>query len=245
MSAAPQPEWAHKRRGLVLLALAVVLIAAYFVFDLGRVFSLATFKSHQAVINAYYAAHPLRTAALFALLYISVTAISLPGTALLTVSAGAIFGLVPGVLLVSFASAAGATLAFLSSRYFLRDWVQRRFGAQLAAFNRGIERDGAYYLMFLGLTPVFPYFLINLVMGITPMRVLTFYWASQAGMLIETILIVNAGTELAKVESLAGLLSPALLLSLALIGLVPLILRWLLAHEKMPARWRRTIHKQP
>ena len=174
----------------------------------------------------------------------TVTALSIPGTALLTVSAGAIFGLVTGTLLVSFSSALGATLAFLSSRFFLRDWVQRRWGAQLAAFNRGIERDGAFFLVWLGLTPVFPYFMINLVMGLTAMRTATFFWASQAGMLIETILVVNAGTQLAQIESLSGLLSPPLIASLALIGLVPLLLKWGLGHEKMPQRWRRNNDSQ-
>ena len=227
-------------RRIVLLALAVVaLVTAYLAFDLGHYLSLEYFKSQQALINSQLAAHPLRTALLFALLYIGVTGLSIPGTALLTLAAGAIFGVLVGTLLVSFASALGATLAFLSSRYWLRDWVQARFGAQLAAFNRGVERDGAFYLVSLGLIPVFPYFVINLVMGLTPMRVATFFWASQLGMLLETILIVNAGTQIARIDSLSGLLSPTLIGSLALIGLVPLLLKWMLSHEKMPQRWRR------
>lgn len=235
----------HGWRLLLLAVIAALVLAAIFAFDAGHSFTLANLKARHAGLVAQVQGAPVAAAALFFALYAVTVAVALPGTPLLTLAAGALFGLVPGVLLVSFSSALGATLCFLASRFVLRDWVLRRFGTQLAAFNRGIERDGAFYLIFLGLTPVFPYFLINLVMGITPMRVLTFYWASQAGMLIETILIVNAGTELAKVESLAGLLSPVLLLSLALIGLVPLILRWLLAHEKMPPRWRRTIDKHP
>ena len=229
------------RRFICFAAIATALLAAWFLFDLGRFFNLAFFKTHQAAVNTYFDAHPWRTAGLFGLLYISVTALSFPGTALLTLCAGAVFGVLWGTLLVSFASALGATLAFTLSRFFWRDWVQRRFGAQLAAFNRGVGRDGAFYLVSLGLIPVVPYFVINLVMGLTPMRTLTFYWASQAGMLLETILIVNAGTQLAQVESLTGLLSPALLASLGLLGLIPLLLKQLMTHEKMPARWRRTL----
>ncbi len=239
MSTAPDPL--RTRRLLLLAALVAALLGAFLVFDLGHYLSLAYFKSHQAMINAYFEAHPLRTAALFALLYIAVTGLSIPGTALLTLSAGAIFGVVAGTLLVSFASALGATIAFTSSRFLLRDWVQRHFGAQLDTFNRGIERDGAFYLVSLGLIPIFPYFVINLVMGLTPMRVTTFYWASQAGMLLETILVVNAGTQIARITSLADVLSPTLIASLALLGLVPLLVRKLLTHEKMPQRWRRPI----
>ncbi len=231
------------QRLVVFAAIATTLLAAYFLFDLGRFFNLTFFKTHQAAINAYFDAHPWRTAGLFALLYISVTALSFPGTALLTLCAGALFGLLWGTLLVSFASALGATLAFTLSRFLWRDWVQRRFGAQLAAFNRGVERDGAFYLVSLGLIPVVPYFIINLVMGLTPMRTLTFYWASQTGMLLETILIVNAGTQLAQVTSLTGLLSPVLLASLALLGLIPLLVKKLMTHEKMPHRWRSTLDK--
>ena len=237
MSATPNPK-SHWRL-VAFVAAALLLLGAWFWFDLGSVLSLARLKTQQAALAAHYNAEPLSTAALFFLLYMAVTALSVPGTLLLTVSAGAIFGLVPGTLLVSFSSALGATLAFLSSRFFLRDWVQRRWGEQLARVNHGIEKDGAFYLVWLGLTPVFPYSMINLVMGVTPMRVTTFFWASQAGMLIETILVVNAGTQLAQIESLSGMLSPTLILSLALVGLVPLLLRWILSHEKMPARWRR------
>ena len=238
-------RWHLRWRLLVLAVIAAALAAALWRFDAGQILTLTALKAHHASLVAQVDAQPLFMAALFFAFYAAVVALSVPGTPVLTLAAGALFGLVPGVLIVSFSSALGATLAFLSSRFLLRDWVQRRFSAHLAAFNRGIRRDGAFYLIFLGLTPVFPYFLINLVMGITPMRVITFYWASQAGMLIETILIVNAGTQLARVDSLAGLLSPALLISLALIGLVPLLLRRLLAHEKMPPRWRRTIDQQP
>ena len=250
MRATPPPddspqlaELRQTRRLVWFAAIATALLAAYFLLDLGRFFNLAFFKSHQAAINTYFDAHPWRTAGLFALLYISVTALSFPGTALLTLCAGAVFGVLWGTLLVSFASALGATLAFTLSRFLWRDWVQRRFGAQLAVFNRGVERDGAFYLVSLGLIPVVPYFVINLVMGLTPMRTFTFYWASQTGMLLETILIVNAGTQLAQITSLTGLLSPALLASLALLGVIPLLVSKLMTHEKMPHRWRRTLDK--
>jgi uncharacterized membrane protein YdjX (TVP38/TMEM64 family) len=219
--------------------LAATVVGLYFAFNLGDALSLTSLKLHQTALQQQFADHPIRTAALFFALYLTVTALSVPGTALLTLSAGAIFGWLWGTLIVSFSSALGATLAFLISRFLLRDWVQAKFGAHLSAFNRGVEKDGAFYVVSLGLMPIFPYFVINLVMGLTPMRTTTFYWASQAGMLIETILVVNAGTQLAKVESLAGLLSPTLLTSLALIGLVPFVLKWLLTHEKMPQRWRR------
>ena len=219
--------------------LAVTVVGLYFAFNLGDALSLTSLKLHQTELQAQFADHPVRTAAFFFALYLTVTALSVPGTALLTLSAGAIFGWIWGTLIVSFSSALGATLAFLISRFLLRDWVQAKFGAHLTAFNRGVEKDGAFYVVSLGLMPIFPYFVINLVMGLTPIRTTTFYWASQAGMLIETILVVNAGTQLAKVESLSGLLSPTLLASLALIGLVPFALRWLLTHEKMPQRWRR------
>jgi len=219
--------------------LAAAVIGLYFALNLGDALSLASLKLHQTALQQHFIEHPVRTAALFFALYMTVTALSVPGTALLTLSAGAIFGWMWGTLIVSFSSALGATLAFLISRFLLRDWVQAKFNAHLAAFNRGVEKDGAFYVVSLGLMPIFPYFVINLVMGLTPIRTTTFYWASQAGMLIETILVVNAGTQLAKVESLSGLLSPTLLASLALIGLVPFALKWLLTHEKMPQRWRR------
>ena len=168
-------------------AIVATPLFAYFFFDLGQYVSLEFLKANRAAIDSYFQAHPLRTAAMFFLLYCGVTSLSIPGTLLLTVSAGAIFGLVWGTLLVSFSSALGATIAFLSSRFLFHDWVERRFGKQLAVFKRGVERDGAFYVVSLGLIPIFPYSVINLVMGLTPMRFTTFYLSSQAGMLIETM----------------------------------------------------------
>ena len=159
-----------------------MLIGAFFVFDLGHYFTLDYFKSQQAAIAAYYAAQPLRTVAIFFIVYVIVTALSFPGATVMTLVAGAIFGLWWGTVIVSFASSLGATLAFLASRYVLRDWIQRKFGDRLAAINAGIAKDGPFYLFTLRLVPVFPFFVINLAMGLTPIRTWAFYWVSQLGM---------------------------------------------------------------
>lgn len=194
--------------------------------DLGRFMSLAALQGLRADLGTAYAAHPLRVAMAFFLIYCATTGLSLPGAGtVLTLAAGAIFGLGWGVLLVSFGSSVGATLAFLTARFVLRDSLQARFGRQLADINAGIARDGAYYLVTLRLVPLFPYFFINLVMGLTPMRTRVFYSASQLGMLPGTVLYAMAGTQLAQVTSLRGLLSPALVGSLALLGLFPLLAR--------------------
>jgi pyruvate/2-oxoglutarate dehydrogenase complex dihydrolipoamide dehydrogenase (E3) component/uncharacterized membrane protein YdjX (TVP38/TMEM64 family) len=230
-----------KGRVAVLIALAA-LIAAFFVFDLGRFFSLEFFKQQQSGIEAYFDAHPLRTAAIYFVLYVAVTGLSLPGAALMTLAGGAIFGLLWGTLIVSFAASIGATLAFLASRFLLRDAIQRRFGDKLAAINRGVEKEGAFYLFALRLVPAFPFFVINLVMGLTPIRTRTFYWVSQLGMLAGTVVYVNAGTQIARIESLAGLVSPALIGSFLLLGIFPLVakrvLDWLKA-RRVYARWSK------
>ena len=153
-------------------------------------------------------------------LYIAVTGLSLPGAAVLTLAGGAVFGVLLGTLIVSFASSIGATLAFLAARFLFRDWVKSRFSARLQSIDDGVRRDGAFYLFTLRLVPVFPFFMINLAMGLTPMKVRTFYWVSQVGMLAGTLVYVNAGTQLAKLDSLSGILSPALLGSFVLAGTV-------------------------
>ena len=206
-----------KRSRLVLFAVIAVAIAAFFTFDLGRFLTLEFFKSQQAAINGYFSESPFATAAAFFVIYVAVTGLSLPGAALMTLVAGAIFGLLWGTVIVSFASSIGATLAFLASRFLFRESIQTRFGASLKTVNDGIERDGAFYLFALRLVPAFPFFVINLVMGLTPLRARTFYWVSQLGMLAGTIVYVNAGTQLARIESLSGILSPALLISFALL----------------------------
>lgn len=213
---------------LIILATVAGLVACYFVFDLGQYFSLDYFKSQQAAINELYENNPLRTALIFFVVYVSVTGLSLPGAAIMTLVAGAIFGVVWGTVIVSFASTIGATLAFLVSRYVLRDVVQRRFGDNLKAINHGIEKDGAFYLFALRLVPAFPFFVINLLMGLTPIRTGIFFIVSQIGMLAGTIVYVNAGTQLAKLESLSGILSPGLIGSFVLLGLFPLVAKKLL-----------------
>ena len=212
----------NKNKLLLLLALGA-LIAAFFVLDLGRYFSLEYIKGAQAEFAALYAARPLWVVSSFFAVYVAVTALSLPGAAFLTLLAGAIFGLGVGTLLASFASSIGATLAMLFARYVLRDSVKSRFGNRLADFDRGIEREGAFYLFTLRLVPLFPFFVINLLMGLTKMKATTFYGVSQLGMLAGTLVYVNAGTQLAQISSLKGILSPGLVLSFVLLGLFPLI----------------------
>ena len=221
-------------RRLVLIAALLAAALAYYSLDLGRYLSLEYFKQQQAAIETWRAAQPAKAALIYFLAYVAVTGLSLPGAAVMTLAGGAIFGLLWGTLLVSFASTAGATLAFLASRFLLRDWVQQRFGERLRAINAGIEREGGFYLFTLRLVPVFPFFVINLLMGLTAIRTRTFYWVSQAGMLLGTIVYVNAGTQLAKIASLSGILSPALVASFALLGIFPLIAKkthGALAHE--------------
>ena len=189
----------------LLFALAILaLIGAYFAFDLGRFFSLDYIKAQQSAIEAWRAANPQLAVGAFAAIYIAVTALSLPGAAVMTLAGGAVFGLWWGTLIISFASTIGATLAFLIARFLLRDWVQARFGDKLRAINEGMAKDGAFYLFTLRLVPLFPFFVINLVMALTPLRAWTFYWVSQVGMLAGTLVYVNAGTQLAQIGHQPG-----------------------------------------
>lgn len=206
-----------------LFSLIAVLIAAFFIFDLQQYLTLDTLKSQQQGIEAYRNEHPALAMIIYALIYITVTGLSLPGAAILTLAGGAVFGLFWGTVIVSFASTIGATLAFLAARFLFRDAVKSRFGARLQTIDEGVNQDGAFYLFTLRLVPVFPFFIINLAMGLTALRVWTFYWVSQVGMLAGTIVYVNAGTQLAKIDSLSGILSPALLGSFILLGLFPLL----------------------
>ena len=231
-----------KKNRLFLLVVIIAAIIAFFAFDLGRFLSLHELKSRQDALQAYATAQPLISAGIFFAIYTAVTALSFPGAAILTLAAGAIFGLWFGTLIVSFASCVGATLAFLSARFILREWVQQRFGDKLKSFNEGIDKDGAFYLFTLRLVPVFPFFLINLLMGLTRMRVWTYYWVSQLGMLAGTLVYVNAGTELARITSLRGILSPGLLISFVLLGVFPLIAKKIieaLSARKVYAKWQR------
>ncbi len=218
----------NNRRVLVFLGIAIA-VAAFFAFGFGDFLSLELFRSQQAQLSAYVAANPWRTAAFYFLAYVVLTALSLPGALVMTLVGGALFGLLWGSVLVSFASSIGATLAFLASRFLFRDWVQGRFGSRLEPINRGMEREGAFYLFGLRLVPIFPFFVINLLMGLTPIHIGTYYWVSQVGMIPATLVFVNAGTQLASIDSPSGILSPALLLSFALLGIFPLLARRALA----------------
>ena len=208
---------------LILLLAIAVLIAAFFLFDLDRFLTFETIKQQQQAFAAFYADNRLLTIGLYFLIYVLVTALSLPGATVMTLAGAALLGFWPALVTVSFASSIGATLAFLVSRFLLRDWVQGKFGAKLQAINDGVEKEGAFYLFTLRLIPLFPFFMINLVMGLTPMRAIAYYVVSQVGMLPGTAVYINAGTQLGQLESAAGILSPALIFSFALLGLFPLI----------------------
>lgn len=226
------------------LAIALVLAAlilAFFVLDLGDFLSLEYLTERRDALAAQVHAHPWQSALAYFAIYVAVTGLSLPGAAVLTLAGGAVFGLLWGTVLVSFASSLGATLAFLAARFLFRDAVQRRFAERLRVVNRGIERDGPFYLFTLRLVPLFPFFVINLLLGLTPMRTGVFYVVSQLGMLPGTLVYVNAGRELGEIESLAGLLSPGLIAAFVLLGLFPLVAKKLVDW----ARARRALRGFP
>jgi uncharacterized membrane protein YdjX (TVP38/TMEM64 family) len=214
---------------IILLGILATLVAGFFIFDLGQYLTLSYLKSQQQIFNAYYQNNRFSTLLIYFIVYIVVTALSLPGATVMTLAGGALFGLWTALIVVSFASSIGATLAFLASRFLLRDWVQKRFGDKLKAVNEGIEKDGAFYLFSLRLVPLFPFFMINLVMGLTPLKTRQYYIVSQLGMLAGTIVYVNAGTQLGQLESAGGILSPGLLISFVLLGVFPLFAKRLLA----------------
>ena len=228
---------------LFLVLLMVLATSLFFYFDLNELLTLTGMKASLASFEAWRSSSPFLAAGIFFLIYVLVTALSLPGAAIMTLAGGALFGLMAGTIIVSFASSAGALLAFLVSRYVLRDMVHAKFdGERLRAINAGIKRDGAFYLFTLRLIPLFPFFLINLLMGLTAIRGVTFYWISQLGMLAGTIVYVNAGTQLAQLDSLSGILSPALIFSFALLGLFPLLARKavaLIRARRVYARWKK------
>ena len=210
---------------LLVVACVAGLVAAYFLFDLGRYFSLEYIKSSREQFQALYDAHTVLVLGAYFLLYVVVAALGLPAATVVTLAGGALFGLWTGVVVISFASTLGASLAFLLARYLLRDSVRRRFGEKLSRIDRGMAEEGAFYLFTLRLIPLFPFFVINSLMGLTPMRLATYAWVSQLGMLPATVVYVNAGRELGRIDSLSGLLSPGLILSFVVLGLFPLATR--------------------
>ncbi len=222
---------------LLVLALAA-LVGAFFLFDLGQYLSLDYIKDSQQRFQSLYADKTFTVIAVYMAVYILATSLSLPGAAVLTLAGGALFGLLVGTVVVSFASTIGATLACFVSRFVLQDWVQRRFGQRLATINQGVEREGSFYLFTLRLVPIFPFWIINLVMGLTRMKLRTFFWVSQVGMLPGTLVYVNAGRELGRVDSLGDILSPGLILSFVLLGIFPLatkkIMAWYRARQNKP-----------
>ncbi|HHI93179.1 MAG TPA: pyridine nucleotide-disulfide oxidoreductase [Gammaproteobacteria bacterium] len=218
-------------RSLVVL-IVVLLIAAFFVFDLGQYLTLDYIKSQRQSFLDFYAQNRFATLAIYFAIYVAVTALSLPGATVMTLAGGAVFGLATGLLLISFASTIGATLAFVISRFVLRDTVQSRFRDKLKAINAGVEKEGDFYLFTLRLIPLFPFFVINLVMGLTPMKTWRFYLVSQIGMLPGTAVFVNAGSQLGALESASGILSPGLILSFALLGVFPLLAKKLVSFIK-------------
>jgi pyruvate/2-oxoglutarate dehydrogenase complex dihydrolipoamide dehydrogenase (E3) component/uncharacterized membrane protein YdjX (TVP38/TMEM64 family) len=229
-------------RKLLLVLVLGLVGAAYVAFDLGQYFSLVGLKSQQSAIESYRLANPLLAVMIYCLIYVTVTALSLPGAALLTLAGGAIFGFWWGTLIVSFASSIGATLAFLASRFLLRDWVTARFSERSRAIDEGVQREGAFYLFTLRLVPVFPFFLVNLLLGLTAMKAGTFYWVSQIGMLAGTAVYVNAGTQLAGIQSLSGIVSPGLLVSFALLGVFPLLAKKIVTTVRLNqiyAKWTK------
>jgi dihydrolipoamide dehydrogenase len=227
---------------LVVVALGVAAIFLYQHFGLGQLLTLDSLKASRDGLVSLYQERPLFATVSFFTIYVAFTALSVPGAVILTLGAGAMFGLGVGTLLVSFASSLGALLAFLAARYLLRDMVQARFGKQLAPINEGMKRDGFVYLLTLRLVPLFPFFMVNLLAGLTPIGAGRFYWVSQVGMFAGTVVFVNAGTQLAAIQRPSDVLSPALLLSFVLLGVFPLIGKWIVAmlqKRKIYAKWTK------
>ncbi len=213
---------------LLLIAVFLAAVAAFFAFDLNQYFNLETLRIQRDSLLRFAEQNLVLVLSVYMLVYILMAALSVPGAAVLTIAGGALFGVVVGTIAVSFASTIGATLVFLAARFLFRDAIQKRFGRRLKAINEGVERDGAFYLLALRLVPAFPFWVINLVMALTPIRTWTYYWVSQLGMLPATVVYVNAGTQLAQIESTGDILSPGLIGAFVLLGLLPLLLRWVL-----------------
>ena len=214
---------------IVIALLVLAALAAFWALDLHRYFTLEYIKQSRLEFQALYAQHPVLVVGAYMLIYIVITALSLPGATVATLAGGAMLGFWPALIAVSFASSIGATLACFLARFVLRDWVQKKFGDKLEPINQGMEREGAFYLFTLRLVPIFPFFVINLVMGLTRLPLFTYYWVSQVGMLPGTVVYVFAGTELGKLTSLSDILSPGLITAFIILGLFPLVVKKLLA----------------
>ncbi|EGR0578981.1 TVP38/TMEM64 family protein [Vibrio cholerae] len=212
----------------LIIAIVLIAIAALLVTQFSQYLTLDVAKAKQAELANYIDAHLLQAALIYFLVYVLLTAFSIPGATVVTLLGAALFGFGLSLLLASFASTIGATLAFLSSRFLLRDWVQAKFTDKLQTINQGIERDGAFYLLSLRLIPIFPFFLINLVMGLTPISTWRYYWVSQLGMLPGTAVYLNAGTQLAEISSLGEIVSLPVLASFVLLGVFPIVVKWIM-----------------
>lgn len=221
---------------IALAAVCLAAVAAFFLTDLERYLSLEYLKTSRDSLEKLRETHPAATIFGYVALYVAVAGLSLPGAAVLTLAAGALFGVALGTVVVSFASSIGATLACLTARFLLRDWVQRTFHDTWGMVNEGMAREGIFYLFSLRLVPVIPFFAVNLVMGLTRMRLTTFYWVSQIGMLPGTVLYVNAGRELSRMDSLSQIMSPRVAVSLVILGVFPLAARRILAHVRKRSR---------
>ncbi len=216
------------KRKIILLVAIVAVVVLFFALELHRYVNLEFFQAQRAVLVGFYADHPVATIVVFLVGYIAMAALSIPGATIVTLAAGAVFGLPLGLVLVSFASSIGATLACLLARYLFRDAVQNRFAKFIKPIDQGVEREGAFYLFALRLVPAIPFFVINLAMGLTPIRLWTFYWVSQLGMLAGTAVYVNAGKEIGQLESPSGIVSPTLIASFVLLGVFPLVAKKLI-----------------
>ncbi|UKA24258.1 dihydrolipoyl dehydrogenase [Photobacterium damselae subsp. damselae] len=230
------------KRKLFLLGIIAAVIGIWLYFDLSQYFTLEQAKAQQLALQDTIQTHPVWASLVFFFAYVAVTALSLPGAAIMTLLGAALFGFWWSLVLVSFASTIGATLAFLFSRFILRDWVQTKFGSRLSAINDGVKKQGSFYLLSLRLIPVFPFFLINLLMGLTPIRAKQFFFVSQLGMLPGTAVYVNAGTQLGEINTLSGIISLPVLISLALLGLFPLIAKAVMNQiqaRKIYQKWQK------
>lgn len=219
-------------RKILIVCTMILLITLFYLFDAGKYFSLDYVKASQERFTLLYKEHSVAVLAAYMGIYIIMSALSLPGAAVLTLLGGALFGFVTGTIVVSFASTIGATLACIVSRFLLRDWVQEKVGGKLKVINEGVEKEGTLYLFTMRLIPAFPFWLVNLAMGLTRIPLTTFYWVSQLGMLPATMVFVFAGRELGQVKSLSGILSPGLIIAFVILGIFPIVVKKIISIYK-------------